>query len=109
MAHEDAVSCLAFHGDDVKNSVMITGSWDCTVRVWRELSVGIKEWKKIRPAVSLAAEFDHDSQVVCLAVSGSVYNNSFFMVTKDCTTSKEISSTIPMLFFQRWETSHIGM
>ncbi|KAK3925480.1 Protein FAN [Frankliniella fusca] len=71
ICHEDAISCLGYCGDNIENSVIVTGSWDCTVRVWRKLSVDQREWKQIRPASSLAAEFDHDSQVVCLCVSGN--------------------------------------
>lgn len=69
IAHEDAVSCLDFCGHDVDGSVMVTGSWDCSVRVWRKLPVGMKEWKKLRPASTLAAELDHDAHVVCLTIS----------------------------------------
>ncbi|XP_034244704.1 protein FAN-like [Thrips palmi] len=72
VAHEDAVSCVGFFSDDDgANSVLVTGSWDCTVRVWRRLPVNEKEWKKIKPAISLAAELDHEAQVVCLTVSGN--------------------------------------
>lgn len=71
VAHEDAVSCIGFFGgDDDDDSVLVTGSWDCTVRVWRKLPVSAREWKKIRPATALAAELDHETQVVCLTVSG---------------------------------------
>lgn len=70
VAHEDAVSCIGFFSDDDDNSILVTGSWDCTVRVWRKLPVSQREWKKIRPATALAAELDHDAQVVCLTVSG---------------------------------------
>ncbi|KAJ1521516.1 hypothetical protein ONE63_003179 [Megalurothrips usitatus] len=64
VAHEDAVSCLAFCGN-----ILVTGSWDCSVRVWKKLPIDEGEWTKIRSATALAAELDHDAQITCLAVS----------------------------------------
>lgn len=60
--HEDAVSCLAW---SPKHQVIISGSWDCTVKVWHEYTSG----SKIKPAECFIAQLDHDSKVTCINIS----------------------------------------
>ncbi|XP_034948322.1 protein FAN-like [Chelonus insularis] len=60
--HEDAVSCLAWSPS--KNIVM-SGSWDCTVKIWHFHESG----SKIKPQECLIAQLDHDSKVTCLSIS----------------------------------------
>ncbi|KAL6433650.1 hypothetical protein ACFW04_005736 [Cataglyphis niger] len=60
--HEDAVSCLAW---SPKHQVIISGSWDCTVKVWHGYTSG----SKIKPAECFIAQLDHDSKVTCINIS----------------------------------------
>ncbi|XP_015607510.1 protein FAN [Cephus cinctus] len=62
--HEDAVSCLTW---SPSRGVLVSGSWDCTAKVWRSPS----STKKIKPAECLLAQLDHDSKVVCLDISSN--------------------------------------
>jgi len=56
-AHDDAVSSMCAHND-----LLITGSWDSTVKVWKARPTGIDK--------SLCADFvDHESEVKCVALS----------------------------------------
>jgi len=61
-AHEDAVSCLAW---GTKNQVLVSGSWDCSVRVWQ----GMADGRRIKPSSSLMAQFDHDAHITCLSLT----------------------------------------
>ncbi|XP_050589854.1 protein FAN-like isoform X2 [Bombus affinis] len=61
--HEDAVSCLALSDS---RKIIISGSWDCTAKVWKSYSSGTK----IKPAECLIAQLDHDSKVTCINISG---------------------------------------
>lgn len=62
LGHEDAVSCLAYSS---KNNVIISGSWDCTVKIWRSYTSGTK----IRVAECLVAQLDHECKVNCINLS----------------------------------------
>ncbi len=42
-AHDDAVSCLHLLGNPSAPSQLVTGSWDCTVKLWR-LEEGRQPW-----------------------------------------------------------------
>uniref|UniRef100_A0A146LEF4 Protein FAN n=2 Tax=Lygus hesperus TaxID=30085 RepID=A0A146LEF4_LYGHE len=59
--HEDAVSCLAW----IAPSLLLTGSWDCCVRVWRLR----KPLTAIKPASDLIAQLDHDARITALATN----------------------------------------
>ncbi|KAG7204147.1 hypothetical protein KM043_001989 [Ampulex compressa] len=59
--HEDAISCLAWCPS---RKIIISGSWDCTAKVWQLYTTGI-----IKPAECLIAQLDHDSKVTCINVS----------------------------------------
>ncbi|XP_015523883.2 protein FAN isoform X1 [Neodiprion lecontei] len=61
--HEDAVSCLAWSSS---RNILVSGSWDCTAKVWRSCSSG----KKIKPAECLLAQLDHDAKITCINISG---------------------------------------
>jgi len=61
-AHEDAVSCLSWGS---KNQVLVSGSWDCSVRVWQ----GMADGRRIKPSSSLIAQFDHDAHITCLSLT----------------------------------------
>lgn len=60
--HEDAVSCLTWGS---KNQVLVSGSWDCSVRVWQ----GMADGRRIKPSSSLTAQFDHDAHITCLSLT----------------------------------------
>ncbi|KAG5342883.1 FAN protein, partial [Acromyrmex heyeri] len=60
--HEDAVSCLAWSST---HRVIISGSWDCTAKVWHEYTSG----SKIKPTECFIAQLDHDSKVICINIS----------------------------------------
>ncbi|XP_031833417.1 protein FAN isoform X2 [Nomia melanderi] len=60
--HEDAVSCLTI---SPSRRIIISGSWDCTAKVWQSYISG----KKIKPAEYLIAQLDHDSKVTCINIS----------------------------------------
>ncbi|XP_025263556.1 protein FAN isoform X2 [Camponotus floridanus] len=60
--HEDAVSCLAW---SPTHQVIISGSWDCTAKVWHEYTSG----SKIKPVECFIAQLDHDSKVTCINIS----------------------------------------
>jgi WD40 repeat protein len=61
-AHEDAVSCLSW---GTKDQVLVSGSWDCSVRVWQ----GMADGRRIKPSSSLIAQFDHDAHITCLSLT----------------------------------------
>ncbi|CAL7951198.1 unnamed protein product [Xylocopa violacea] len=61
--HEDAISCLALSST---RRIIISGSWDCTAKVWQSYKSGAK----IKPAEYLIAQLDHDSKVTCISISG---------------------------------------
>ncbi|XP_069705161.1 protein FAN-like [Periplaneta americana] len=61
-AHEDAVSCLTW---GKKNQVLVSGSWDCSVRIWQ----GVDKGRRIKPASSIVAQFDHDAHITCLSLN----------------------------------------
>jgi WD40 repeat protein len=60
--HEDAVSCLAWGN---KNQILVSGSWDCSVRIWQ----GMAEGRRIKPSSSLIAQLDHDAHISCLSMT----------------------------------------
>ncbi|XP_072766799.1 protein FAN isoform X2 [Anoplolepis gracilipes] len=60
--HEDAISCLAW---SPTHQVIISGSWDCTAKVWHGYTSG----SKIKPAECFIAQLDHDSKVTCISIS----------------------------------------
>ncbi|KYQ57115.1 Protein FAN, partial [Trachymyrmex zeteki] len=60
--HEDAVSCLAWSST---HQVIISGSWDCTAKVWHGYTSG----SKIKPTECFIAQLDHDSKVICINIS----------------------------------------
>ncbi|XP_076638062.1 protein FAN [Colletes latitarsis] len=60
--HEDAVSCLAL---SPSRQIIISGSWDCTAKVWQNYISG----SKIKPTKCLIAQLDHDSKVTCMSIS----------------------------------------
>ncbi|CAK9813216.1 Protein FAN [Anthophora quadrimaculata] len=60
--HEDAVSCLAL---SATRQIIISGSWDCTAKIWRCYKSGTK----IRPAECFIVQLDHDSKVTCINIS----------------------------------------
>ncbi|XP_032667733.1 protein FAN-like isoform X2 [Odontomachus brunneus] len=60
--HVDAVSCLAWSS---ARQVIISGSWDCTAKIWR----GYISGSKIKPAECFIAQLDHDSKVTCIDIS----------------------------------------
>ncbi|KAG5324079.1 FAN protein, partial [Pseudoatta argentina] len=60
--HEDAVSCLAWSST---HRVIISGSWDCTAKVWHEYTSG----SKIKPTECFITQLDHDSKVICINIS----------------------------------------
>lgn len=57
-AHDDAVTCMAW---GQKSGVLVTGSSDCTVKLWEGLNT------KNSLIDCLKGHFDHNSHVVCLA------------------------------------------
>ncbi|XP_060859009.1 protein FAN-like isoform X1 [Metopolophium dirhodum] len=61
-AHEDSISCLAWS----KNGFLITGSLDCTARIWKAPQA---PWTKIELITSLKAELEHENKVTSLALS----------------------------------------
>ncbi|KAI5736549.1 hypothetical protein M8J76_004540 [Diaphorina citri] len=60
--HEDAISCVAW---DEKRKRLISGSWDCTVRVWNTGA----SWSHMKPSKSLVSQLDLDNRIKCLAIS----------------------------------------
>ncbi|KZC06439.1 Protein FAN, partial [Dufourea novaeangliae] len=60
--HEDAVSCLVL---SPSRQIIISGSWDCTAKVWQSYVSG----PKIKPAECLIAQLDHESKVTCINIS----------------------------------------
>ena len=56
MAHDDAVSALW-----LKDNLLITASWDSTVKVW--LCEGLQTNSGGKMAAELLAELDHDTGV----------------------------------------------
>lgn len=62
VGHEDAISCIAW---DEKRKRLISGSWDCTVRVW---STGAS-WNHMKPTNSLVSQLDMDNRIKCMVIS----------------------------------------
>ncbi|XP_053985116.1 protein FAN-like [Hylaeus anthracinus] len=60
--HEDAVSCLVLSSS---RQIIVSGSWDCTAKVWQCYISG----SKIKPTECLIAQLDHDSKVTCINIS----------------------------------------
>ncbi|KAK4287855.1 hypothetical protein Pmani_039089 [Petrolisthes manimaculis] len=61
-AHSDAVSCLKWCRD-----MLVTGSWDCTVRVWKlEETQASERGGHVSASESVVCEMDHDAPVTCL-------------------------------------------
>ncbi|KOC66673.1 Protein FAN, partial [Habropoda laboriosa] len=60
--HEDAVSCLAL---SITRQIIISGSWDCTAKIWKCYTSGTK----IKPAEYFIVQLDHDSKVTCINIS----------------------------------------
>ncbi|KAG5896999.1 hypothetical protein JTB14_010751 [Gonioctena quinquepunctata] len=61
LAHEDAITCMCFC---FKNNLLISGSGDCTVKIWK----GLNSDGVIRPMQCLYKQIDHNSQVNCLSI-----------------------------------------
>nr|XP_018899764.1 PREDICTED: protein FAN-like [Bemisia tabaci] len=59
--HEDAVSCIGWNQE---RKILITGSWDCSVRIWQAQY----PWSPIKAASTRLANLDHDSRVKCLSI-----------------------------------------
>lgn len=62
LAHDDAVSSLTLIPS---RNILISGSWDCTAKVWRTYESG----GKTRIQDRFIAQLDHDSKVTCLLTS----------------------------------------
>ncbi|KAG8226897.1 hypothetical protein J437_LFUL005656 [Ladona fulva] len=84
--HDDAVSCLAWIEMENQDEygMLASGSWDCTVRLWRLLapinksssfqslsSLGVSRLILSHPARSLVAQLDHEGRITCLDFSRS--------------------------------------
>ncbi|XP_015181599.1 PREDICTED: protein FAN-like isoform X1 [Polistes dominula] len=63
-AHEDAISCLAW---SPSRQIVISGSWDCTAKVWQSYVSG----SKIKPSEYFIAQLDHDSKITCMDISSN--------------------------------------
>lgn len=61
--HEDAISCVQW---DEKRKRLISGSWDCTVRVWNAKD----SWTQMKPRNSLVSQLDLDNRIKCMCMSG---------------------------------------
>lgn len=73
-AHEDAVTCLAW-----RPGLLASGSWDCSVRLWRvDETLGRQP---IRAAAAFLAELEHDERVCCLDLGQYVTSFSYFGVS----------------------------
>lgn len=62
LGHDDAVSSLSW--SPLRN-ILISGSWDCTIKVWHAYEPG----GKCRIQDRLVAQLDHDSKITCLKIS----------------------------------------
>ncbi|XP_068236758.1 protein FAN-like [Palaemon carinicauda] len=79
-AHNDAISCMEW-----RDNILVTGSWDCTVKVWkleggadgmlrRKEKDSVSKYGKaghLNPLCignSIVCEMDHDSMVTCVAL-----------------------------------------
>uniref|UniRef100_A0A8D8WJ65 Protein FAN n=1 Tax=Cacopsylla melanoneura TaxID=428564 RepID=A0A8D8WJ65_9HEMI len=60
--HEDAISCVEW---DEKRKRLISGSWDCTVRVWKPK----ESWANMKPTNSLVSQLDLDNRIKCMAIT----------------------------------------
>ncbi|XP_044751109.1 protein FAN-like [Coccinella septempunctata] len=58
-AHEDAITCLSW-GET--SNLLVSGSGDCTVKVWKGLNAG----GVVKPIQCLYKQLDHNSHVSCL-------------------------------------------
>lgn len=63
LGHEDAVTCLVWAPE---RQVLMSGSWDCCVRLWRTNN---PPTEPIRPASDLVTQLEHESKVTCLDVN----------------------------------------
>ncbi|XP_050438205.1 protein FAN-like [Adelges cooleyi] len=61
-AHEDSITCLAL----ANNGYLITGSTDCSVRIWE---TPLAPWTRLELIESLKAELEHENKVSCVAIS----------------------------------------
>jgi WD40 repeat protein len=60
----DAISCM-----DWRKDILVTGSWDSTVKVWH---CSEANGFKVRLSSDLIAEMEHNSQVTCLSLCPKV-------------------------------------
>lgn len=74
LAHEDAITCLCF---DQKSNLLVSGSGDCTVKVWK----GLNNNGHIKPIQCLQKQIDHNSQVNCLSFNST--NHHLAVGTED--------------------------
>lgn len=61
--HEDAVSCISWGH---KKHVLLSGSWDCCVRVWQ--SHVPPPYEPIRQASALLGQLEHESNVISIDI-----------------------------------------
>ncbi|XP_057671773.1 protein FAN-like [Diorhabda carinulata] len=71
VAHQDAVTCLCL---DIKTNVVISGSTDCTVKIWN----GLNNNKFIH---CLKNQLEHNSAINCLSLNSN--NNNLAVGTED--------------------------
>ncbi|XP_056631218.1 protein FAN-like isoform X3 [Diorhabda sublineata] len=71
VAHQDAVTCLCL---DMKTNVVISGSTDCTVKIWN----GLNNNKFIH---CLKNQLEHNSAINCLSLNSN--NNNLAVGTED--------------------------
>uniref|UniRef100_A0A1B6CKQ1 WD repeat-containing protein 55 homolog n=1 Tax=Clastoptera arizonana TaxID=38151 RepID=A0A1B6CKQ1_9HEMI len=63
MGHEDAVSCILWGH---KKNILVSGSWDCFVRVWQ--SRPVPPYEPIRPATALIKQLEHEAKVIAIDI-----------------------------------------
>lgn len=63
-AHDDSVSCLLWIP---KEKLLISGGWDCVVRVWGAVRGTGPAWRGLR------SEFDHDGKVATITYRQRLY------------------------------------
>lgn len=44
---------------------LISGSWDCMIRIWR----ASLPWAQLKPTSCLLAQLNHETKIPCLAVA----------------------------------------
>ncbi|XP_022082216.1 protein FAN-like isoform X2 [Acanthaster planci] len=100
MAHDDAVSALRLQGD-----ILVTASWDSTVKVWTGESLCGEGNGSVRlDSVQMMAEFDHETGVSCFDVNSD--NSLVLSGTRDSTVYIWDIASRSML---RSSMSHTGM